>query len=118
MATERRDEKSGASSALSVRRNVAWSQSIGLTFREVAQMKLEDVERMARQLDPQDQRRLVDGIWRHLNAPSPDSVSVEARRARRMAIIARCDDFAGPDGELDSAEDLRTIRYTRPSGPV
>ena len=76
-------------------------------------MKLEEVERIALQLDPQDQRRLADGIWRHLNVTPPSSESAEARRARRLAAIARCDEFAGPDGDLDSAEDLRRIREKR-----
>ena len=37
----------------------------------------------------------------------------EGRRARLLAVIAACDELAGPDGDRDSVEDLRIIRDKR-----
>ncbi len=73
-------------------------------------MKLEEVEQIALQLDPHDQRRLADGIWRHLNVTPLSSESVDAWRECRLAAIARYDKFAGPDGDLVPEDDLRRIR--------
>lgn len=76
-------------------------------------MRLEDVESIARQLDPQDQVRLADGIRRQSNGKPRNFESSDVRRARRLAAIARSDAFAGPDGDRDTVEDLRCARDNR-----
>jgi hypothetical protein len=76
-------------------------------------MKLEEVERIVAELAPSDQRKLAEGIWGQLKASEHEAECSEARRTRRLAFIASCDEFAGPDGELDAAEDLRLIRAQR-----
>lgn len=87
-----------------------WTHRIGWN-----NMKLEDVEKIVFQLDPQDQRRLADGIYRQLNAkPAESTAQRQARRERMLAALAKCDEIAGTiDGEFDSAEDMRQLRERR-----
>ena len=77
-------------------------------------MELREVEELARQLEPRDRLRLAAGICEQLGAIFPDMESQDSRRARRLAVITRCDALAdGPDDEYDSADDLRRIRAQR-----
>ncbi len=80
-------------------------------------MELEDVEKIVLQLDPQDQRKLADGIYRQLSSrPFESAAQRQARRERMLAAISKCDEIADSiDGEFDSAEDMRIIRERRMS---
>lgn len=83
------------------------------------QVSLEDVERMAEQLPAQDRLRLVARICEQLS-DGGDELSNDHTESERLlrveAWLAECDTVAESiEGEFDSAEDLRRIRYERAS---
>ena len=84
------------------------------------EITLENVERMAMKLPPQDRMKLVTRIREQLSAgaivdASPEHLGVDSLM-KVDAWLADCDAVAeAVEGEFDSAADLRAIREERAS---
>ena len=78
---------------------------------------LEDVERLAVQLPPTDQLKLVAHVCEQLSSNATVGGNEEALKERLEEVdawLVECDAVAGSiEGEFDSAEDLRQIREER-----
>jgi hypothetical protein len=84
------------------------------------EITLENVERLAMKLAPQDRMKLVTRIREQLSAAAivdakPEHVGVDSV-TKEDAWLADCDAVAeAVEGEFDSAADLRAIREERAS---
>lgn len=75
---------------------------------------LEQVEQLAKQLTPEEQKKLVDRINERLQDVMQPQTEEERKRREYAAQVAdwltKCDKVAEQiEGEFDSAEDLRQI---------
>ncbi len=76
-------------------------------------MSLATIEKMAEELPPREQMRLIAHLSERLaNEEQPGDA--QRRKERMLAALTFCDEVAESiAGEFDSAEDLRRIRRER-----
>jgi hypothetical protein len=86
-----------------------------------SKVTLKQVEQLAKQLTPEEQKKLVGRINKRLQDVMQTQTE-EERKRREYAVqvadwLTECDQVAEQiEGEFDSAEDLRQIREERTSG--